>query len=198
MSHPLRCRCGTFRGHVVPSSTAVRAVCYCNDCQAYARFLGAPGVTDEDGGTEVVACLPNDVHLTAGLDALACMSLRERGLLRWYASCCNTPVGNTPRNPHVPYVGLIHSCLEATSPSVEHSFGRRRVAVNTSSARHPVRSTPVASTAAVVRLATSALVARLSGAYRSNPFFESGTRTPIRPVRVLSDAERKQAYRRNV
>jgi hypothetical protein len=183
-------------GYLAPSASATRAVCYCSDCQAFARFLGTPGVVDDDGGTEVVASLPRHLHFTAGLDALACLSLTERGLLRWYARCCNTPIGNTPRNPKVPYVGVISACLEATSPSIESSFGRRRIAVNTQSARHPVRSTSVATAAAVLRLMSRAALDRIGGAYRSNPFFEPETLQPIRGVHVLSQAERARAYGR--
>jgi len=197
MKHPIGCRCGTFQAHIVTSSTAVRAVCYCNDCQAYARFLRTPGVVDENGGTEVVASLPHLVHFTAGVDALACMSLSNGGLLRWYAGCCNTAVGNTPRSPKLPYVGLVHSCLEIGSAAIESSFGKLHIAVNTKSARNRVQSTPMASTLAVLALATSALGARLTGEYKGNPFFVPGTRTPIRPVRVLSNAEREQVYRRD-
>lgn len=194
MNHPLRCRCGKLAGHVAPSSVAVRAICYCRDCQAYARFLRTPGVADPDGGTEVIATLPQHVHFTSGLDVLACMSLSEQGLLRWYASCCNTPIGNTPRNSKLPYAGMIHSCLEAGPPSIESSFGGRRIAVNTKSARNKVRSTPIASTLAVARLMTASLGNRLSGGYKDNPFFAPDTGTPIRLVRVLTSTERAQAY----
>ena len=197
MNHPLQCRCGVFRGHVVPSPTATRAVCYCNDCQAYARYLGTTGVADEDGGTEVVASLPQYVHFSAGLDVLTCMSLSDGGLLRWYASCCNTPVGNTPRNPKVPYIGLVHSCLENDLTSIESSFGKLHIAVNTKSARNNVRSTPIASTIGILRLMTAALGAQLSGAYKHNPFFVHGGRTPVHSVRVLSEAERELVYRRD-
>jgi hypothetical protein len=195
-THPLRCRCGTVQGHVVRSFGSARAVCYCRDCQAYARFLGTPGVVDEHGGTEVIATLPADVHFTAGLEALACMSLSERGLLRWYASCCNTPLGNTPRNPALPYVGVPRSCLPGGQPALERSFGPRRMAVNTRSARTNIPSTPIASIIGVMRLMVSALGARLSGKHRQNPFFAPDTREPVRPVHVLSPRERAQAYGR--
>jgi hypothetical protein len=38
---PLRCRCGHVRGTAreVSPSTGFRFVCYCTDCQAFARFL---------------------------------------------------------------------------------------------------------------------------------------------------------------
>lgn len=179
----------------MPSAGAIRAVCYCKDCQAYARFLGAPGITDSFGGTEVVASLPRLVHLTGGLEALTCLSLSPRGLLRWYASCCNTPIGNTPRNPRLPYVGLVHTCLEARSPPLETSFGASRMAVNTRSARGKVQSTHLRGAVGVLTLLGSLAGARLTGAYKDNPFFTNGSSTPIRSPRVLSLAERERAYR---
>ena len=196
MNHPLRCRCGSLQGYVVPSAAATRAICYCKDCQAYARFLGVPGVVDSRGGTEVVASLPKHLHFTAGEQELACMSLSPRGLLRWYAKCCNTPIGNTPRNYKVSYVGLVHSCLETRSPPLNASFGPLRVAVNTRSALGKVRTTPVGTLIGVLRLMKSLLSARLSGAYKDNPFFLASSGIPIRQPHVLSEAERDRAYRR--
>jgi len=195
MNHPLRCRCGALEGHVIPAWSATHAVCYCRDCQAYARFLGGAGVVDDDGGTEVVATLPARVKLTHGLEHLASLSLSERGLLRWYASCCATPVANTPRNPGVPYAGLVHSCL-GDAAAIRSTFGPLRIAVNTKSARHVVASTPVATLFGVLGLATALLGARLSGSYRRNPFFDSASGAPTRPVRVLTADERAHAYRR--
>jgi len=194
MSHPLACSCGKLKGEIAASAHAVRAVCYCKDCRAYAHALGTPGIGDSLGGTEVVATLPKHVRFTAGLENLACMSLSERGLLRWYASCCNTPIGNTPRDPKVPYVGLVHSCLDKTSPSIDESFGKQRIVVNTKSAKGKVRTTPVSTTVKVAGLMSRALAARLTGSYADNPFFLRGTRTPIRTPRVLSNAERDRAY----
>lgn len=194
-NHPLRCRCGALRGLVLPSAAALRAVCYCKDCQAYARFLGTPGVVDRHGGTEVVASVPRQVRFTAGQAALACLSLSPRGTLRWYAECCRTPIGNTPRNPKIAYVSVVHSCLESETRSLESSFGPLQVAVNTRSAMGEVRATPVASVVAMLTLAKTLLGARLSGAYRDNPFFLPGSGTPVREPYVLSRAEREQAYR---
>ena len=76
--HPLGCRCGTLRGHVVLPAFG-RAVCYCKDCRAYACFLRREQeVLDEAGGTQIVATLPRRVRFEhEGLDALACMSLSE-------------------------------------------------------------------------------------------------------------------------
>lgn len=188
MHHPLRCRCGTIRGHVRLPATTGRAICYCKDCQSYARFLGrAEEVLDEAGGSDVVATLPRQVRFEQGLESLACMSLSEGGILRWYADCCKTPIGNTPRNYKTSYVGLLHSCL--SSAPMEHSFGPATIRVNTRSARRPVRPTPVATAVAILKLMKSMLPARLSGRYRENPFFHAQSGEPIRQPRVLSPAE---------
>lgn len=196
--HPLRCRCGRLQGSVSPARSSQRIVCCCRDCRAFARHLGGDGVTDAQGGTEIVASLPSQVRFDAGSDALACLSLSPHGLLRWYASCCRTPIGNTPRNPKLAYVGLVHTCLESGlvhgAPTLQHSFGPLRMAVNTGSALGPVRkSPPLAAATNLFGLATTLLGARLGGGWRNSPFFDAVTAAPVRTVRVLTPAQRMQA-----
>ncbi len=59
MNHPLRCRCGTLKGHVSHPEKASRGVCYCKDSQAFARLLGTTDdILDDMGGTDVLATLP--------------------------------------------------------------------------------------------------------------------------------------------
>jgi hypothetical protein len=192
MNHPLQCRCGTLKGHVSPPDMVTRAVCYCKDCQAFARFLERPddAVLNESGGTEIIATLPGHVHFTQGMEALVCMSLSDHGLLRWYARCCNTPVGNTPRDFKISYVGLIHSCLAKHNPSLEDSFGPVRMVLQTGSAKGKVKSTPVSNFISLLAIMKSVLGARMSGRYKSNPFFVKDSGTPIRQPRVLTKAER--------
>jgi hypothetical protein len=174
----------------------MRAVCYCKDCQAYARFLGTPGILDTCGGTEVVASLPRQVRFTSGEEALVCLSLSPRGILRWYAECCRTPMANTPRNRAIAYVGLVSSALQARGRPLESSFGPVRMVVNTKSATGTVRSAPTDNFMGLLSLMKTLLGARLSGSYRDNPFFHAASGTPIRQPHVLSPAERAQAYGR--
>jgi len=192
MNHALQCGCGTLKGRVAHAEAATRGVCYCKDCQAFARFLGhADEILDESGGTDVVATLASNVTITEGANALACMSLTENGLLRWYASCCNTPIGNTTRNFKLPYVGLVHNCLEKSGPSLDAAFGPVRMRVNTQSAtRGRPSSTPFATLAAVLRLMASIGRARLDGSYRRTPFFDPQRGTPVVASSVISRAER--------
>jgi hypothetical protein len=192
MNHPLQCRCGTLKGYVSPPDMANRAVCYCKDCQAFAHFLDRPGdaVLNELGGTEIVATLPRHVHFTQGLEVLVCMSLSDHGLLRWYTSCCNTPIGNTPRDFKTSYVGLIHSCLAKRDPSMQDSFGPVRMVLQTKSAKAEIKSTPIRNFVALLAIMKTVVAARLSGNYKSNPFFVEDSGIPIKQPRVLTKAER--------
>lgn len=193
MNHPLQCRCGTLKGYVSHPERATRIVCYCKDCQAFAHFLGKPGdVLDEMGGTDVVATLPKFVTFTEGFEALACMSLSGKGLLRWYASCCNTPIGNTPRDFKISYVGIVHSCLAHRSRTLEGSFGPVRMRANTKSAKGKPESMTIGSIASVLRVLSSLVRARLDGSYKQTPFFVADRGIPVVPPKVLTGAERER------
>jgi hypothetical protein len=191
MNHPLQCQCGTLKGFVSPADMAERAVCYCKDCQAFARFLErADQVLDKQGGTEILATLPRHVHFTQGIEVLVCMSLSDRGLLRWYTSCCNTPVGNTPRDVKISYVGLIHSCLANSNPTMQDSFGPLRMVLNTKAAKGEVKSTPISNVVSLLKIMKSVIGTRISGGYKRNPFFVEDSGMPIKQPQVLSKAER--------
>ena len=195
MEIPLRCRCGKLQGEVDAARIAARAVCYCKDCQAFARFLKAEdAVLDASGGTEVEATLPAAVRFTGGLEHLACMSLSPKGIYRWYASCCNTPIGNTPRNPAMSYVGLVRTCLDAPPETLERALGRSHMTANRGSAYGPTSATPVATLLGVARIGGALVKARLSGSYRDNPFFDAAG-APVCAPRVLTKEERAAVAR---
>jgi len=175
-------------GVVSQPRKASRGLCYCKDCQAFARYLGNPDtVLDDMGGTDVVATLAKYVSFTGGTDRLACLSLTDRGLLRWYASCCGTPIGNTLRNFRVPYVGLVHACL-GTHAAIEASFGPVRMRVNTKSAMGHPKSMPLSQAAALLRFLPTVLLGRLDGSYRTTPFFTADG-TPVAQRKVLTRTE---------
>jgi hypothetical protein len=191
VNHPLQCQCGTLKGFVSHPAGVSRGVCYCNDCQAYAHFLGkADDILDEMGGTDVVAILPKYVTFTQGLETLACISLTENGMLRWYASCCNTPIGNTPRNFKVAHVGLVHTCLKGPLNTLESSFGPIRMRVNTKNAKGKPRSMPISTITSVLRFLSSLIRARLDGSYKLTPFFDPNLGTPVTSPKVLTSTER--------
>jgi Family of unknown function (DUF6151) len=109
---PLRCRCGRVRGvvHGVSPSAGFRLVCYCKDCQAFARFLKHSDVLDAAGGTDIFQMAPGRVKLTIGADAVRSLRFSNK-VFRWYAECCRTPIANTASGPRFPVLGLVHSFI---------------------------------------------------------------------------------------
>jgi hypothetical protein len=191
-SHPLSCRCGAARGQLARPGSALRLVCYCRDCQAFARFLDSPpDMLDAMNGTEVLAVRPGEVSFSQGAERLACMSLSEKGLLRWYASCCRTPIGSTPRDPRESHLGLVHSGLETDEARRADVFGPVRMRVNTQSARgRPPRNEALSFGRALVGHLGGLVWRRLSGSYRVNPFF-GPTGKPIALPQTVGAAERE-------
>ena len=193
--HTLRCNCGKLEGKIDLAGSLNRALCYCKDCQAFAHFLGDKDILDAHGGSDIVQIRPGALTFTKGSEHLACMRLSPKGMLRWYARCCNTPIGNTPPDYHLAFVGLIHNCLDHDSTALEQAFGPVRVRVNLGGAK-PVNgsmptSTPLATLALFARFGAIMAGARISGSYRKTPFF-SAEGEPVVVATVLSKAERKR------
>ena len=197
MEHPLRCRCGTISGLVKEPRSANRVVCYCKDCQAFAYFLGQENrILDERGGSDVIQILPQNLSFTHGIENLACMRLTEKGLLRWYASCCNTPIGNTLATNKISFIGLVHTCLENTDTPLQDSFGPVRVWGNTQGARGDPKPKASGIGRTILWFVSTVLKARINGSYRRNPLFLPDQGTPIVTPRVLSSAERANVVAR--
>ena len=135
---PLRCSCGHVRGvasEIAPSG-GFRLVCYCKDCQRFARFLDSADVLDAAGGTDIVQMPPGRVKLTTGIDAVRSLRFSNR-VFRWYAGCCRTPIANTASSARVPFVGLVHSFIGIEAEGASRNeflmrFLARRCAASTS------------------------------------------------------------------
>jgi hypothetical protein len=54
----------------VSPSTGFRFICYCKDCQAFARFLERADVVGPAGGTDIFQIPPGRVKITAGTHAM--------------------------------------------------------------------------------------------------------------------------------
>ena len=200
----LRCTCGALRGVVrgVSASRGNRVVCYCGDCQSFAHFLRrADEILDARGGTEIFQTSPARVEITQGHERVACMRLKSGGLLRWYADCCKTPIGNTAITRELPFVGLIQLRQNTDSDGLtrDAALGPVRGHVNARSAKgraagEAIRESGVI--ASVLRFALLTLRARLRGDHKASPFFDARTGEPTSIPRVLSDAELREVERR--
>lgn len=194
MTHiALSCRCGRLKGMVHPQGRVNRCICYCDDCQAFARFLECQEeVLDDFGGTEIVHLSQGEVSVSEGREHLACMRLTERGTLRWYASCCSTPVANTLPNRNIPVAGLVASCLDAEPVSLDAAFGPIAMQVFTKFALQAPAPKTRGLVPGLARVLRIFLRARLHGAHRRSPFFHADTGKPIVVPTVLGKNERAQ------
>jgi hypothetical protein len=153
VNHPLSCRCGILKGTLSHPELTNRVVCYCRDCQAFTHFLNrANDILDANGGSDVIQTLPAYLTFTQGQQQLACVRLSEKGLVRWYTRCCDTPIGNTPADFRMSFIGLLHSCLENDGKSLDESFGPVRMWSFTQRAKTPVRPRTHTMVAGILRV----------------------------------------------
>lgn len=197
MVHSISCSCGKLQGQIKSVNNINRCVCYCADCQAFARYLNKQEkVLDEHGGTSIVQTIPENIVFSQGIENLACIRLSNRGLLRWYAACCHTPIGNTLADAKLSFVGLVHSCLGSDRHLLDETFGSIRMYQHTADAFGSKKPRTRGAFLGTLRILGMILKARLTGAYKNTPFFVSeSTSTPIATPKVLSENELAEAMK---
>jgi hypothetical protein len=191
----LGCRCGEVHGWLRGAAprTVNRAICYCEDCQAFLHHLGRADLLDAQGGTDIIQAAPRAVTFDRGSERIVGVRLSPKGLYRWYASCCKTPLGNTSK-PALPFVGMATEVFRGAPDATRRDtvFGKVRGAVY---GQHAIGEAPPGSTRLDVRLIADALLRilawKVTGKAWPHPFFDRATRTPSHPVTTLSARERE-------
>jgi hypothetical protein len=192
---PLRCKCGHVRGVAinVSPSTGFRFVCYCKDCQAFARFLERTDVLDPAGGTDIFQMPPARIQLTAGTDVLRCLRLSDN-VFRWYTDCCRTPIANTAAGPRFPLAAVIHSFMdhEAGGRSRDEVLGPPLCRIFERSATGPLppNPPPPPSLGVFARRISKFLGWWVRGLAQPTPFFDDRTKAPRSVPLVLTRSER--------
>jgi hypothetical protein len=195
MDVQLGCRCGEIQGWVrgVSPGTVNRVICYCDDCQAFLHHLGRADLFEPHGGTDVVQVAPQTVTFERGTANIAGLRLAPKGLHRWYASCCKTPLGNT-MTPSVPFIGMPLEVFRGASDvcSRNQLFGTVRGA---SFGKFATDGAPPGSTKVNLGMVAHAMWLvlgwKLSGKTWPHPFFDRTSRAPLYPITTLSSDERE-------
>jgi hypothetical protein len=194
VSAELRCRCGSVRGIVSDASprTVNRVVCYCDDCQAFAHRLGRADLLNGQGGSDIIQVAPASLTFVEGQDRIRGVRLTPKGLYRWYASCCNTPVGNT-LTPSVPFVGIVTSTFDHGMQQPDDLFGVPLGGVfgKYAVAERPADAAAVVTLPLMLRTLGKIFSWRLRGRAWPHPFFKRDSGAPAYPVDVLSPKERE-------
>jgi len=173
----------------ISPSSGFRFICYCKDCQAFARFLERPDILDGAGGTDIFQMPPGQVTFTEGFEALRCVRLSSK-VLRWYADCCRNPIANTAAAPRFPIVALIHSIMDcaADGRSRDALLGPPLCRIYEHSAIGPLPSNapPPPSLRVFAHRATKVVSWWMRGLARPNPFFDDRTKAPRSVPQLLS------------
>jgi len=188
-----QCRCGEVLGRLANASPAAvnRMVCCCDDCQAFLHHLGRADLLDAHGGTDIVQIAPAALSIARGDERIVGLRLAPKGLYRWYADCCNTPLGNTLR-PAIPFVGIIVQVFEDDAQTADELFGKPIARVH---GKYAIGAAPAGSRRLELRLIGRALgkivLWRLRGRGWPHPYFDRVTGAPSHPVTTLSQPERE-------
>jgi hypothetical protein len=193
----LECTCGAVHGRArdVSAATVNRVVCNCVDCPTFAHHLGRPELLDALGGSDNIQVAPEAVSFDRGTEKIAAVRLGPKGLYRWYATCCKTPLGNTVK-PSLPFVGIVYEAFrDARDPKRrDEVFGPPRARIY---GRHAVGGAPAGATnlhvGLLLRTVAMILGWKLRGRAYPHPFFDRGATEPKYPVRVLTREEREAA-----
>ena len=181
------CDCGKVEIRV-GLANAARVVCYCADCRAFARYLNHTDILTRAGGSEVVQTLPERLEFLTGKEHLACLNMTGRDRLRWFASCCKTPLGTTLSSRFIPYIRVLAAGFEdatAIGPIIAHAHRKHA----TARIEGDMGSMKQAMAGMAWRAATSFITL---GPWRS-PFLASDG-APVAEVQHLSDTDRARAY----
>jgi hypothetical protein len=185
------CACGEVAGWLAMAGPqhGDHVVCHCTDCQRFAYHLGAGArVLDAAGGTSLYQSRCARMRLRNGRNRLACIHLTEKPTLRWYATCCNTPMFNTYANGRIPYVTTLvancdRNCREdILGPAIGHLF--------TAEATENPGDVPRMSMSTLMRRFFGRMIRDvLSGDRRRSALFDAVTLLPIAtPDRLVARA----------
>ncbi|MDU9004814.1 DUF6151 family protein [Sedimentitalea todarodis] len=181
------CSCGKMRGRVAPAGpkTGTHLICHCRDCRAAARHLGHPDTAQN--GVDLFQTSPDTIKFESGTEHLAILRLSPKGPLRWYASCCRTPMFNTLSRPGLAFVTVLVANTDVPAvfgPVVAQGF----VPQAGGPAKHK-------NGARMVMSILSRLIAqRVSGRWKKTPFFDLASGEPTAPVHLIGKEERAALF----
>ncbi len=189
----LGCQCGKITGvmRTEPKGSVNHICCYCIDCQTFSKHLDANTITlNEHGGTAIIQASPATLAIHTGSEHLKCLRLSPKGLTRWYAGCCNTPIANTMSNGKIPFAGVIRAFVK--SKNIEQIAGpvKYKVFASLSPEANGHNKAPLG---LIFKIFSDMFTRKIRGHQKHSPFFSPETGQPVSQPKVLSLQERNAA-----
>ncbi|SFJ50797.1 DUF6151 family protein [Jannaschia pohangensis] len=177
------CTCGELRGQITDAGPAAftHIVCHCKDCRAAYTHLGHA----DPKKVGILQTTQDRVKITQGGENLRVFRHTPKGALRWYATCCDTPLFYTPLKGRLVHVGMNTDRLTdpaAIGPHVAEAF------IPKPGGKQGNKGLGTMLTRMVSRMAAK----NISGEWRDTPFFDD-TGAPAVAPKVLSREERAAA-----
>jgi len=182
-----KCGCGLIKGvaNKVTPTLATRVVCYCDDCQTFAHTLQHENVVlDAHGGTDIIQLPMSYINITEGTEHIRCLKLTTKGMFRWYAGCCNLPIGFT-MSAGVPFVGVIRNFIE-NPDSHDKYFGPSlgRLQTKFANGELPINKNERSMLSIVFKSLSKLLIWKLKGFSKPSAFFDAKG-NPVSQPKIL-------------
>jgi hypothetical protein len=116
-------------------------------------------------------------------------------MIRWYASCCRTPIGNTMATSAMPFIGVIKAFIDAPSAALGPIRGRG-FAKSAKGGTAAVPRDGLPEIVMIARVLAKVLRWRLRGDHQRSALRDAATGKPLAEPRVLGEAEREELRRR--
>lgn len=188
----LRCNCGRLQGtvHDIGPSNGTHVECHCQDCQSFANYLGQKALLGPRGETTIFQTSIWRVSIDQGTDQLRCIKLGPKGLHRWYADCCKTPIANTMAGGKLGFVGLIGAAIVPADPVAFGPVLCRFKSERATGEGAELKNFGVPTV--MRRMMSRAIGAWFHQGKKGGPFFTAGGQ-PVSDPNVLTLAERNAA-----
>lgn len=191
----LKCECGKVSGElIIDCSVSNHIVCCCDDCQSFAYYLGREKLLDKYQGSEIYQTVPRNVKILKGQENIGCIRLGPKGLMRWYAKCCNLPIANT-LGAKVSFNGI--SCAFIDTKNRDEVLGKiqsyNMMKFSPVDAKEwPSNGALKFSKLATLKMLKSIALGSLFKYYRPNSFFDLETGKPKVEPFIISKDEREK------
>lgn len=158
------CGCGAVEANV--PAAGKRLVCYCESCREFVERLGKTERLNAAGGSELLQVAPQEVTFTRGKENLRYLKITEKGPLRWYTSCCGTPMANTLGARWVSFASF-----QTWEMSPKERLPDQIAHVNLKGALQRVEEPLGSVRPLIAAIVGRTLMSLLTGGGRRNPFF---------------------------
>ena len=194
---PFSCSCGQFQAilHDVGPDEGDRLTCYCSDCRDFLRVIGRPELLDANGGNAVYQTRVAKLEILSGSDRLATLHMTEKPTMRWYTTCCNTPLFNTLPKAKPAFLSVNTSAFDQAK--VDAALGPSKGDFLAKEAEPPLAHPKAFSQFKLALGFIPRLVKdSFSSAWKRSPLFDPETREPLAKPRRVSPEERLAAANR--